>query len=1778
MFKKLANSKSISRIKRLRYLAAAIVSLSVLTLIVITIPVTRGANPVSGSVSESQPQVTWTGQVKVPTGDNNCGTASNAACDNFRIDFQAPSSSFGPYLLEIKLVPQGDWDIQVYGPSGNLLDGSGNSPGVLEIVTMINPPSGSYTVAAAPFAPLVGTDGNSYAASAELKHYFVNGAEQGPDTNINYHNFAATGNLGNTAGEPTIGVNWKTGRVMFIALEQTLRATFDDSTVPARATWEDKSFLWTNLITMDPILFTDSKTGRTIVSQLITPAAANGLGTLTQGCSMSAVTDDDGENWIPDEGCGPPSGADHQSIGGGPFADPLPRELPAPAYAHAMYYCAQSGVTAYCSRSDDGGVTFGPGVPIYTTECSGLHGHPSVGPDGTVYVPNRSCGGKQGVVVSENNGVSWSVRTLPDSIQGAMDPGVQVGAGNSVYFGYQNSDGHAKVAVSHDKGLNWTQSKDVGAAFGIKNTAFPRMMAGDDDRAAFAFLGTPTGGSFQDANFAGEWHLYIAHTFNSGETWTTIDATPTDPVQRGCIWMQGGSNPCRNLLDFMGSAVDKEGRVLVGYADGCVNCSGPSDSHRSKATIARQVNGRRLFAQYDPIGDPSPTPTPSPTVTPTPEPISNVLHFHGNPTDDSGFTGFGTADVVGAGGPFLDARTTLGTTAPGHWDVPDPVADGTADQNIYDPSWIWNLNSPVALNGDMTIKWWASCSGCSAAAGLPVDWDIRLWADGVKVFEKHVVNVTPSLPNVTELLQTTVTLPPVSAGTKYVLQIDPAFIDGQVNTHIYYDSQSACPGASGSAPCDSQVIMPIVGANPTPTPTPTPDASPSPTVSPTPTPTPTPVGSIPPARQDSGPKVGFENFTAPGVLTPALTTSAGQQVNSVEYLGRSSGEPSIGNNWKTGVTAYQSDLQTLFVTFNDSCSSAASSSTWVNRPAPTSVVINSDPIGFTDSQTGRTFAGELTLLSPTCKTSFTDNDGATWTPTQGSGIASGVDHQTIGGGPFAAPLTRPTDVPGLYPNAVYYCSQEGAPAGGPPSFCSRSDDGGLTFGPSVPLTTPPVNVCGGLHGHVKVGPDGAVYVPFNSCGGVGSLLVSLDNGVTWTIRHVESAGHQATPSLSFQDPAVAIDKGGRIYYSIADEDKAAAVLTSDDHGATWQNLGDVGAVYGLKNIRYPAAMAGDAGRAAVAFYGTTTPGDALQPSFDGLWHLYIAETFDGGQSWTTTDATPNAPIQRGCIWAQGGANICRNLLDFFDMTVDKEGRVLVGYVNGCEGANCAQAAATAKGNAYTAAAVIARQSSGRRLFAAYDPLNALTATSKPGMPAFTAKRVGSVVTLGWSLADTGNLPISSFKIMRSTSSGTETLLASVPGDQTSYTDTSATDTTKTYYYKVLAENGAGTSCGANEVAAPYIGDTCTGLVIHRNEPTHPEANLGMNTPASLLIDYIAVGEPAGTNNLMFRMKVNSLASIPANSRWRIAWNSFAAEAIDPDAQQFYVGMTTGPSGPPTFEYGTLADAGLPAVYAISETKRGIALAGSTFNADGTITIIVPKTALGNPQPGDLLGAVNGRTFTADVPGTPEALLERSNIMIDHTFVKAQTDNSYPAATYTVTGNMQCAATVEQVINSMVSMQASNPSSSGGKSSFDLMIKNISSQGIFTPMYLEVAQITSSSGTVTVANSDNGGTAAGAAWSYNTNLGADNILSPNEVSLPRNLKFNTPNNATFSVTFNVVGTIAQTSGASSGGGSSGGGSSGGTASTGGLSSVGGVTNRVFQVTYNPILRTVTIKLL
>jgi hypothetical protein len=225
------------------------------------------------------------------------------------------------------------------------------------------------------------------------------------------------------------------------------------------------------------------------------------------------------------------------------------------------------------------------------------------------------------------------------------------------------------------------------------------------------------------------------------------------------------------------------------------------------------------------------------------------------------------------------------------------------------------------------------------------------------------------------------------------------------------------------------------------------------------------------------------------------------------------------------------------------------------------------------------------------------------------------------------------------------------------------------------------------------------------------------------------------------------------------------------------------------------------------------------------------------------------------------------------------------------------------------------------------------------MPFVTERRVADVVYLGWNEADTGNSTITSYKILRGTASGSETLLATVPGTQTTYTDTSAANPNNTYYYKVQAVNSVGTSCGNNEIAAPYVGDPCSGILIHQNEPTHPEATGGTagNPPLSeLLIDTVSVAEPAGTDDFKFTMKVGDFTTTPPNSRWRIVWDSFKSPG-----EQYYVGLTSGAAQQcgdqvcvtVTFEYGTIATAVVGLVLGVP-TETMVASC-TTFSAGGS---------------------------------------------------------------------------------------------------------------------------------------------------------------------------------------------------------------------------------------------------
>jgi len=568
-------------------------------------------------------------------------TCPPVMCDNHDLTIVLPAPAASFYTTNTaKLTLKYTWtstaptDLDIFAISPNAADHGPGSPDVMstgageEDLTLTDPVDGVWHIrsvaATAPLptgAHLVATLTIAPRPTAPLPPPPAPGAPAfvvypAPE-NIPPSLGASTASQ-HAAGEPSIGVDWNTGKAFIEAGNDTLRVTFNDTVKPASSVWEDKRSPFAR-VSLDPILFTDDGhfggPNRTFSSQL------------NLVTSELSFTDDDGNNWTPTQGSGQPAGVDHQTVGGGPYASPAP--LTKTAYPHAIYYCSQDIATAFCSRSDDGGLTFGPGVPIYTFTtvngvnlpvapgtCGGLHGHVRVSPDGTVFVPNENCQdvngvSRPGVAVSADNGLTWIVNTVPDAttISPGSDPSVFAGATNTIYFGYVNSDGHAKIAVSPDHGLHWSKSKDAGTPFGIQNAEFAEVTAGDDNRAAFAFLGTPTAGDTQSADFQGVWHLYVAFTYDGGTTWTTTDATPSDPVQRGCIWNQGGNNPCRNLLDFNDITVDKVGRVLVGYADGCTgscvtdptqNASvGPATAQDALATIARQTGGRGLFAAFD---------------------------------------------------------------------------------------------------------------------------------------------------------------------------------------------------------------------------------------------------------------------------------------------------------------------------------------------------------------------------------------------------------------------------------------------------------------------------------------------------------------------------------------------------------------------------------------------------------------------------------------------------------------------------------------------------------------------------------------------------------------------------------------------------------------------------------------------------------------------------------------------------------------------------------------------------------------------------------------------------------------------------------------------------------------------------------------------------------------------------------------------------------------------------------------------------------------------------
>lgn len=623
---------------------------------------TQASAPTAGALGDTVgASVAWVGTLPAgssPNGEPTCttGDGSAANCDLYTLTVSAGSWAGKRIAVRFNWVlPANDYDMTVRqetnGTAGMQGDGvintppldavvgtSGNGTNIFEEVIISPPNAGAtYYVRAIYFVVAAGDQYNGTATVESTSSTAPPGSCALP-TYDNYQPPVGYPRR-DDSGEPSIGVNWNSGNVMTMSRLRANRTTFNDSTSPANPTTGTSWFSQTSpaLVTgLDPIGFTDPVTGRSIFGEL------HGAGGATNGF----ISDDDLATVVATFQTGVTNGVDHQTIGGGAPNPSIIGRQPTGSYPHLWYYASQSIATATVATSFDGGLTYQPAVPAYTlAQCNGLHGHVKVAPDGTVYIPNKGCGGKSGFAVSTDNGLNWTVRTVPTSTSGNTDPSVGIGAGGRVYFAYAGGDNRPHVAISNDRGVTWSNDYDLGQSVSPNLTAavFPHAVAGDNNRAAVFFLATsstnpgdPVG---DDASgvFAGTWYPYIATTCDGGQTWSVVRADndpllapgTKNPVQQGVVCTNGTTCPAgppdtRNLLDFNEMAVDSRGRVVAVYADGCnpphgcmtltdnaANTTKTNNEGNARLTIIRQRGGMRLFSAFDP-GGPIPPPLPPP--------------------------------------------------------------------------------------------------------------------------------------------------------------------------------------------------------------------------------------------------------------------------------------------------------------------------------------------------------------------------------------------------------------------------------------------------------------------------------------------------------------------------------------------------------------------------------------------------------------------------------------------------------------------------------------------------------------------------------------------------------------------------------------------------------------------------------------------------------------------------------------------------------------------------------------------------------------------------------------------------------------------------------------------------------------------------------------------------------------------------------------------------------------------------------------------------------------
>ena len=402
-----------------------------------------------------------------------------------------------------------------------------------------------------------------------------------------------------------------------------------------------------------------------------------------------------------------------------------------------------------------------------------------------------------------------------------------------------------------------------------------------------------------------------------------------------------------------------------------------------------------------------------------------------------------------------------------------------------------------------------------------------------------------------------------------------------------------------------------------------------------------------------------------------------------------------------------------------------------------------DPYVYVDRLSGRVFSIDLLLAGSFL--AYSDDKGETWTPSAME--APGVnDHQTFFTGPPPAgnPAIRPQDT---FPNVAYYCVNSLTAA-----TCSYSDDGGRSF---RPMASPPFAPCVGcLHGHGVVDSEGRIFLPRGDLAGMPdrnlgpTVSITENGGLTWEVVRVSP---EFGPAPSDRHTAVAVDAADNVYYVWWDQQmKLPWLSVSRDHGKTWGKPLMV-APPGVHDVNFPQITAGEAGRIAISF-----PGSSVDDQTDETrpWHAWVV---------VSTNALDENPLFVGAIADNGDDPVhrgtcdgrCAGMFDFLDIeSSPKDGTFWATFTDTCTDDNeCNTTRDT--GLATDAQGLAVRQLYGPRLYG--EPLtgpggNVQTGSPAPGgakardrkAPKVRSLRVtrrGRVSTLRWKLSERASVRV-----------------------------------------------------------------------------------------------------------------------------------------------------------------------------------------------------------------------------------------------------------------------------------------------------------------------------------------------------------------------------------------------------------------------------------------------------